>query len=106
MGEGGGIGESDPGDVGLNIASFIGAVLGVVGDLAAADLPDREWLDLPLAADLVDAASDLSTPPLLVSRFCREVLGLSDFPLPGILDRIEPRKERDDSLVSDLLKDG
>ena len=63
-------------------------------------------LDFALVADLVDATSDRSTPPLLVSRLERDPLGLSNFPVPGILDRIDPRKEREDSLVSDLLKDG
>ena len=51
--------------------------------------------------DLVEAASDRSgkTP---VSMFEREFLGLSDFPLPGILERIDPLRERVDSFVSDL----
>ena len=61
--------------------------------------------DLVLVADFVEAASDLSTLGP-ASMFDRDVLGLSVFPLPGILDRIEPRKDRKDSLVSDLLKDG
>lgn len=63
-------------------------------------------LDLALVADLIDAASDLSVPPETVSIWDSDVLGLSVFMLPGILDRIEPRNERVDSFVSDLLKDG
>ena len=76
------------------------------------DDPRRDrWLaDLALTADLVDAASDLSIPPLLepVSMLSPEVefLGLSVFPLPGILDLIELRKDREDSFVSDLLNEG
>ena len=62
--------------------------------------------DFPFAADIIDAESDLSPAPLLVSRFDKEALGLSFLWLPGILDRIDPRIERDDSLVSDLLNEG
>ena len=57
--------------------------------------------DLPLAADLVEAASDLS-----VSMLESDPLGLSVFPLPGIFERMTPRKDFEDSLVSDLLKEG
>lgn len=57
-------------------------------------------------ADLDDAASDLSSFPELVSIIESDVRGLSVFPLPGIFERMEPRKERVDSFVSDLLKDG
>ena len=88
------------------MASDIGGEAGVPGVLADDDLPDLEWVDLLLPVDLVEAASDLSTPPLLVSKLDNEFRGLSDLPLPGILDRKEPRKDRVDSLVSDLLKDG
>ena len=88
------------------MASDTGGETGEFGDLADDDLPGREWVDLLLPVDLVEAASDLSTPPLLVSKLDNEFLGLSDLPLPGILERKEPRKDRVDSLVSDLLKDG
>jgi len=59
-------------------------------------------LDLPLAEDLTEAASDLSP------RFSSVVdpLGLSVDFCPGIFDLIAVRKERDDSFVSDLLNDG
>lgn len=41
------------------------------------------------------------------NRFATEDLGLSvESLLARILDRMEPRKVRDDSLVSDLLKEG
>ena len=60
-------------------------------------------LDLPLAADRIDAASERSAAA--ESRFEVEALGLSDLD-PGILDRMAPRKDRDDSLVSDLPNDG
>ena len=43
---------------------------------------------------------------LLLFGFGVVDLGLSIFPLPGILERIEPLNERADSLVSDLLNDG
>lgn len=68
---------------------------------------DLEPLDLTLAADLVEAASDRSFPPL-VSMLDSDALGLSDFSdfeLDRILDPMD-RKEREDSFVSDLLKDG
>jgi len=59
--------------------------------------------DFPLFPDFTDAASDFSGASPLESIV--EFLGLSVFPEPGILDRRE-RKERDESLVSDLLKEG
>lgn len=63
-------------------------------------------LDLALVADLVDAASERSLPTL-VSMLDIDARGLSDFSFdePGILDLME-RNEREDSLVSDLLKEG
>jgi hypothetical protein len=60
----------------------------------------RETLDLPLLPDLTDAAS-LESP----LENAVEFLGLSLLLLPGILDLSE-RKDRTDSLVSDLLKEG
>jgi hypothetical protein len=59
--------------------------------------------DLPLFPDLTEAASDLSGTSLLDSM--AELLGLSVLPEPGILERSE-RNERDESLVSDRLKEG
>ena len=59
--------------------------------------------DFPLLPDFTEAASDFSCG----SPFARmaELRGLSVLPEPGILDRSD-RKDRDDSLVSDLLKEG
>lgn len=60
----------------------------------------------PDLADLTDAASVLSTSGLV--NPADEVLGLSVdlFPTPGILFRIAPLKDRMDSFVSALLKEG
>lgn len=63
-------------------------------------------LDFTLVVDLIEPASDLSVPPVTVSIWDSDVLGLSVFMLPGILDRNDPRSERVDSFVSDLLKEG
>jgi len=93
------MGESDRGLSGENMSS--GVVAG--GENTR---PAFEALDFVLVADLMDVVSDLSIPPPPVSIFDRDVLGLSVFPLPGIFDRIAPRRDRDDSFVSDLLKDG
>jgi hypothetical protein len=80
------------------------------GKVGAEDTrPPLDALDFALVADFIEVESDLSRPPLPPvpgSMFDKDALGLSVFPLPGILDRIEPRRERDDSFVSDLLKDG
>lgn len=66
--------------------------------------------DLPLAVDFIDPASDRSPPPpSTFDSTAAEALGLSflsALPLPGIFDRMEPRNERTDSLVSDLLNEG
>jgi hypothetical protein len=105
IGEGGGCGLSER-------AFARAAEASTVGVCADEDDPRRDrWpADLALTADLVDAASDLSIPPLLglVSMLSPEVefLGLSVFPLPGILDLMELRKDREDSFVSDLLNEG
>jgi hypothetical protein len=53
--------------------------------------------DLALVVDLTDAASDLSplmdpVPPSPAD----DDLGLSIFPLPGILERRDPRNDRDE----------
>lgn len=66
--------------------------------------------DLALEADVARLDSDLSAgslPALAVpARDVDDPLGLSVFALPGIFERIEPRMDREDSLVSDLLKAG
>jgi hypothetical protein len=56
--------------------------------------------DLLLLPDLTEAVSAAS--PLASTA---ELLGLSVLPEPGILERKE-RNDREDSLVSDLLKEG
>ena len=95
MGEGGGRGE--PGrELGVSSPS----VGGGTGSLIGFDPPD-----LALDPDFVDPlVSALSKVPLVTSACEKEFLGLSDF-CPGIFDR-NPRKEREDSLVSDLLNEG
>lgn len=102
MGDGGGAGEPDrvgPGDA-------VGSGGGGDGDLSTAAIRLAfEALDFALVVDLTDTASLLSTP-LLVSMLEIDVLGLSILPLPGILERMEPRKERVEPWVSDLLNDG
>lgn len=67
----------------------------------------------PLSASAADVweivrlmVESLSTLVLLRLVFGVDDRGLSLFALPGILDRIEPRKEREDSRVSDLLNEG
>lgn len=75
----------------------------VWGDIGEAAL-FRDMADFALFPDLTEAASDFSPEASPFDRMA-EFRGLSVFPLPGILDRRE-RKERDESFVSDLLKDG
>lgn len=53
---------------------------------------------------MTDAASDLSTSGLVNPAV--DPLGLSVFDVPGILDRMAPLKDRIDSFVSALLKEG
>jgi hypothetical protein len=66
-----------------------------------------ETLERPLLPDRTEAASAvLSVDEVSTLASTAEFLGLSVLALlPGILDRRD-RKDRDDSLVSDLLKDG
>lgn len=64
----------------------------------------RAPLDLVLTADLIEAASDLSSTAL-VSRPAEDDLGLS-FELFGILDRIADRMDLEESFVSERLKEG
>ena len=61
--------------------------------------------DLELDVDLFEFVVSARSRFGVVASDCEnEFLGLSDLE-PGILD-LNPRKERDDSLVSDLLIDG
>lgn len=95
VGDGGGCG--DPGR-GLDDTSP--STTGDTGSSVGFEPPD-----LALDPDFVDAlVSDLSKVPLGMSDCENEFLGLSDF-CPGIFD-LNPRKEREDSLVSDLLNEG
>jgi hypothetical protein len=64
----------------------------------------RVPLDFVLTADLIDAASDLSSTAL-VSRPAEDDRGLS-LALFGILDLIADRIDLEDSFVSDRLKEG
>lgn len=72
------------------------------------DAPRECLPDLPLVADLTDCESVLSRLVVELSPLRLLVLarGLSADDLPGILVRKAVRNERDDSFVSDLLKDG
>jgi hypothetical protein len=96
MGDGGGI-SSDRGESGM----VVSADEGELGDESESERFARG--DFPLLPDLTEAASDFSGVSPLVSM--AELLGLSVFPEPGILERRE-RNERDESLVSVLLKEG
>lgn len=99
VGDGGGCGEP-------SFKSFDAGELGLGGTGEIWGRFAFDPLDLALVADLVDAASERSLPTE-VSMLVIDARGLSDFSLdePGILDLID-RKEREDSLVSDLLKEG
>lgn len=69
-------------------------------------LCDLVPFDFVLIEDLMEAASDLSVLELgFPASPALEDLGLSDFP-PGIFERIDMRREREDSFVSDLEKEG
>ena len=50
--------------------------------------------------------SALLSDGLIPSTWEKDDRGLLDLEAPGILERMDPRNEREDSLVSDLLKDG
>lgn len=76
------------GGVGASASSTMGGVFAVWGTF-----------DLPFDSALLSVA-------MLVSACENEDRGLSDFDAPGIFERMEPRNEREDSFVSDLLKDG
>jgi hypothetical protein len=97
MGEGGG-NSSARGEVGL-----AASVDGEVTDEAESRRLMRGAGDLLLLPDFTEAASDFSGGSTLANT--AEVLGLSVLLEPGILER-RARKERDDSLVSDLLNEG
>ena len=109
VGDGGGSGEPERG---VPVSSS--SVVGDVGDwLEAFELARFTFDDLPLVVDLIEPASDLSPEfPSSVARAPAEGrelstdFSLSALELPGILDRIEPLKDREDPCVSDLLKDG
>ena len=64
-----------------------------------------ESAERPLFPDRKEAASDLSTSVSPLLNPDAELRGLSVLLLPGILD-LNPRNDRFDSLVSDLLNDG
>ena len=100
------MGDSERGEPGDSIESHEGDAGNCEGGCIESARLALDALDLALVADLIDAASDLSVSPVTVSIWLSDVLGLSVFVLPGIFERIDPRSERIDSFVSDLLKDG
>lgn len=65
----------------------------------------REALERPLRPERTEAASALLSFDESPFAKLEDERGLSVLIFPGILDRSE-RNDRDDSLVSDLLKDG
>ena len=88
VGEGGAAGESVRAGVGASASSTMGGVF------AGWTVPDT-----PLV-------SAFASVWLLLSAWEKEDRGLLDLEAPGILERMDPRNEREDSLVSDLLNDG
>lgn len=68
----------------------------------------RLWAFLVLVEDWMETASDESTGAVSLpeGRSATEPRGLSDETLPGILDLMELRREREDSLVSEREKEG
>ena len=98
MGDGGGWSSASG-----ELTAAISTDEGEPGEGAESARLARPGGDLPLLPDLTDAASACSAPSPFAS--IAEPLGLSVLPEPGILERRE-RKERDESLVSDLLKEG
>ena len=70
------------------------------GDERPATEPGR------LLADLTEPASDFSPWLSVRESAVDEARGLSVLRAPGIFERMEPRNERRDSLVSDFEKDG
>jgi hypothetical protein len=101
--EGDGGRSGDPGR-GEAVPSSDSGVMGDTGEVGEATLP-LDAPDLPLAVDFIDPASDLSIAPSTLPSAAPDALGLSVFALPGIFERM-PRKDLDDSFVSDLLKEG
>lgn len=97
MGEGGGC------------FSFTTGSSGDGGSIWGGRLEEVEFrwvLDLALVADLIEAAS-LSPLLPVTDRAVVELFGLSALLAdPGILERIAPRSERVDSLVSERPKEG
>jgi len=98
MGDGGGC-SSLTGVFGVAVSSEVGEV----GEGTESERLVRatgDLLPLPGTTEVVSSFSSKSPLESIV-----ELLGLSVLLDPGILDRRE-RKEREESLVSDLLKDG
>lgn len=86
------------GDGGGSGASGVAAGSSAVGDCALRLVELRR-----LAADLIEPASDLSVWLSVCDRADVDARGLS---LLRIFERIDPRRERSDSFVSDREKDG
>lgn len=66
----------------------------------------RLVLEPPLVAECIDPLSEGSLAASVSIAESPDGRGLSERPLPGILDRMAPRNDRADSFVSDLLSDG
>jgi hypothetical protein len=98
IGDGGGK-DSSKGE----LTGAVSADAGEPGEGVESERLARLWVDLPLFPDLTEAASDFSGASPFAS--IAEPRGLSVLAEPGILERRE-RKDRDESLVSDLLKEG
>jgi hypothetical protein len=101
IGDGGGFGSSrgEPASSPSSCDGDVGFDTGESGEFVL------ESAERPLFPDRKEAASDLSTSVSPLLNPDAELRGLSVLLLPGILD-LNPRNDRFDSLVSDLLNDG
>ena len=98
MGDGGGFGSSrGEASSSLSCEGEVGADIGESGAVL-------ERADLPLFPDLTEAVSDFS--PTSVSPLLKPEVELRGLSVLVVILDFNPRKERTDSLVSDLLNDG
>lgn len=98
IGEGGGCGRSAPGLLGVAIWSGAAGLVLPEEDSRRLDAPG-----FPFFPDFVEPTSAFSAESDMSAK---ELLGLSCTLEPGIFERIEPRKDLEESFVSDLEKDG
>jgi len=101
------------GDGGGSVSGSATALLAVMASMEGRTEEDDPRccltpFDLVLTELLTDATSDLSADvdAPFPARAAEDDRGLSDFPLPGILERSWLRSEREDSLVSERPKEG